>query len=62
MRTSKRGFDPAQIHGFAGACLLVAALLLPHARVRPVLSGMGLAGLIQWTWHSRRKPRDPDDE
>jgi len=61
MRTPKRGSDPKAIHAFAGACLLTGALLLPHARVAPVLTGMGLAGLIQWTWRSLRNPRGPDD-
>ena len=35
---------------FLGACLLAGAALLPHAPVRPVLAGMGLAGVIQFAW------------
>src|SRR5262245_18764986 len=62
MRTRKGGSDATPIHAFAGACLLTAALLLPHGHLRPVLSGMGLAGLIQWTWRSRQKGKEPDDE
>jgi len=52
MRFPKHARDPGPMHAFAGACLLTAALLLPHAPVRPVLAGMGLAGLIHWTWRS----------
>lgn len=60
MRFSKRASDPGPIHAFAGACLLTAALLLPHAHVRPVLAGMVLAGLIRWTWGLYRGPDGPD--
>jgi hypothetical protein len=35
---------------FFGACLLTAAFLLPHAKVVPVIAGMLLAALVQWTW------------
>jgi hypothetical protein len=35
---------------FLGACLLTAAILLPHANPAPVVVGMLLAGLVQWTW------------
>jgi hypothetical protein len=35
---------------FIGACLLTAALLLPHASVVAVGAGMVLAALVQWTW------------
>jgi len=35
---------------FFGACLLTGAALLPHARVRPVLAGMALAGVIYYGW------------
>ena len=35
---------------FSGACLLTAALLLPHAKASPVLAGMLLAALVQWGW------------
>jgi hypothetical protein len=35
---------------FLGACLLAGAALLPHAPVRPVLAGMGLAGVIHYVW------------
>jgi hypothetical protein len=62
MRTRKRASDPTPIHAFAGACLLTAALLLPHGHLRPVLSGMGLAGLIQWSWRARQKFKGPGDE
>jgi hypothetical protein len=62
MRTSKRGIDPAPIHAFAGACLLTAAILLPHAHLRPVVAGMALAGFIQWTWKSTRNSRHRDRE
>jgi hypothetical protein len=62
MRTSKRDIDPTPIHAFAGACLLAAAILLPHAHLRPVLAGMALAGLIQWTWKSTRNSRHRDGE
>ena len=48
MRFFKGGSHPGSGHAFAGACLLTAALLLPHAPIRPVLAGMGLAGLIRW--------------
>ena len=33
---------------FFGACFLTATLLLPHARVEPVVAGMALAGVIEW--------------
>jgi hypothetical protein len=39
-----------QVNAFVGAGLLVAALLLPHARLLPVGSGIALAGAIRWTW------------
>jgi hypothetical protein len=41
---------------FLGACLLVGALLLPHAGVVPVVGGMVLARVIQLAWYgiSRR--------
>jgi hypothetical protein len=44
---------------FFGACLLAAALLLPHAPPGPVLGGMLLAALIQRAWPagSRRDRR-----
>jgi hypothetical protein len=42
---------------FFGACLLVGALLLPHAGWRPVAAGMVLAGVIRWL--SRRRRHDP---
>jgi hypothetical protein len=58
MRTSKRGIDPIHIQAFVGACLLTAAALLPHAHLRPVLAGMALAGLIQWTWRTRRSDKE----
>ena len=35
---------------FFGACLLTAALLLPHANAGPILAGMLLAALVQWGW------------
>jgi len=39
-----------QWQAFFGACLLAGAALLPHAPVRPVLAGMGLAGVIHYAW------------
>jgi len=60
MGTSKRGIDPVQIQAFAGACLLSAAILLPHAHVRPVLAGTALAGVIRWTWRVSRRSRRND--
>jgi hypothetical protein len=50
MRISKRDSDPGPVHAFAGACLLTAALLLPHAPMIPVIAGMALAALVRWTW------------
>ncbi|HLG57198.1 MAG TPA: hypothetical protein VI485_17795 [Vicinamibacterales bacterium] len=35
---------------FLGACLVTAALLLPHAAAGPVVAGMALAGVLQWGW------------
>jgi hypothetical protein len=35
---------------FLGACFLTGALVLPHTRLAPVLTGMALAGLIQLAW------------
>jgi hypothetical protein len=35
---------------FLGACVLTGALVLPHARMVPVIAGMTLAGLIQLAW------------
>jgi len=49
VRLSNDGHTPGSRQAFAGACLLTAALLLPHAPIRPLLAGMGLAGLIRWT-------------
>ena len=44
---------------FLAACLLTGALLLPHAPVASVVTGMALAGLVQvgWTWFSGRRDR-----
>jgi hypothetical protein len=39
-----------QWQAFFGACLLAGAALLPHAPARPVLAGMGLAGVIHYAW------------
>ena len=39
-----------QWQAFLGACLLAGAALLPHAPARPVLAGMGLAGVIHYAW------------
>ena len=39
-----------QVNAFVGAALLVVALLLPHARLLPVGSGIALAGAIRWGW------------
>jgi hypothetical protein len=33
---------------FLGACFLTAAVLLPHARVRPVVAGSALAAVLRW--------------
>jgi hypothetical protein len=62
MRTTKRRNNTRGVHAFAGACLLTGALLLPHARLTPVLIGMGLAGLIQWTWKSYRNSSSTEQE
>jgi hypothetical protein len=35
---------------FFGACALTAAVLLPHANPAPVIAGMLLAALVQWSW------------
>jgi len=35
---------------FLGACFLTGALVLPHTRMAPVITGMALAGLIQVAW------------
>jgi hypothetical protein len=35
---------------FLGACLLTAAILLPHANAIAVIAGMVIAGLLQWSW------------
>ena len=40
----------AIVHAFLGASVLVTALLLPHARLLPIGSGIVLAGLIRWCW------------
>jgi hypothetical protein len=32
---------------FLGACFLTAAMLLPHARTRPVFAGMALAAVLR---------------
>jgi len=40
----------AVVHAFIGASVLVTALLLPHARLLPIGSGIVLAGLIRWCW------------
>ena len=55
-----RASDSGPIHAFAGACLLTAALLFPHAPRRPVIGGMALAGLIRYGWLYYRRPNDPD--
>jgi hypothetical protein len=51
-RESETDRDPGYIklQAFAAACLLTAALLLPHASPLPVLAGMVLAGVIRWVW------------
>ena len=43
---------------FVGACLLTAAVLLPHAPPRQVLAGMALAAAIQYGWWKRGERRD----
>jgi hypothetical protein len=35
---------------FFGACLLTAALVLPHAKADPVVAGMLLAAHVRWGW------------
>ena len=35
------------IHGFLGACVLTAAMLLPHVHPAPVIGGMLLAAVIR---------------
>jgi hypothetical protein len=35
---------------YFGACLLTAAMLMPHAATGPLLAGMVLAGVIQVVW------------
>jgi hypothetical protein len=44
---------------FVGACLLTAALLQPHAPLKSVLGGMGVAALLQLalTQIQRRRER-----
>ena len=44
------GLRAMQWRFFFGACLLTAALLLPHANAGPILAGMLLAALVQWGW------------
>lgn len=39
-----------EAHAFLGAGVLVAALLIPHARVLPVGGGIALAGVLRWGW------------
>ena len=39
-----------EVHAFLGAGVLVAALLVPHARVLPVGGGIALAGVLRWSW------------
>jgi hypothetical protein len=39
---------------FLGACLLTGALLLPHAPVRSILGGFGLAAVVHLTWRWTR--------
>lgn len=47
-----------KVQPFAAACLLTAALLLPHAPLVPVVAGMSLAGLIRWAWSRQRERRN----
>ena len=47
---------------FLAACLLTGALLIPLAGIGPAVTGMVLAGLIQFGWSRRavarrREPR-----
>jgi len=37
---------------YFAACFLTAALLGPHAPVVPMLSGMGIAGLLCLVWRT----------
>lgn len=46
----------AALTAFLGACFLTGAMLLPHARMAPVVAGMALAGLIQWISSRTRRP------
>jgi hypothetical protein len=49
-RRLPRHHGTIEMHAFLGAGFLVAALLLPHARVLPVGGGIALAGAIRWGW------------
>lgn len=51
---SKPKADSVKIHAFMGACLLTGAILVPQAPLIPVLIGMVLAGVVQWTWNYYR--------
>jgi hypothetical protein len=44
------GLTTVQWRFFLGACLLTAALLLPHANAGAVITGMLIAALVQWGW------------
>lgn len=52
-KTSREGGVTSQ--AFLAACLLTAALMLPHAALWSVLAGMVLAGLIRWRWDNYRR-------
>jgi hypothetical protein len=43
-------FQPTEWKFFFGACFLTAAILVPHAGVKPVVEGMALAAVILGIW------------
>lgn len=49
LRPAKRD-RKIDVHAYLGAGVLVAALLVPHARVLPVGGGIALAGVLRWGW------------
>ena len=36
---------------FVGASLLTAALVQPHAGGKPVVAGVVIAAILQWSWY-----------
>jgi hypothetical protein len=45
---------------FAGACVLTVAMLQPHAPIKAIAAGMGLAALVfsAWLFSNRARPHD----